>query len=230
MDIINKLKSLVLSGALALSKAEKDVLTEIITKGSADINKEEHIQKHEIKILSEARFYQLLNRADQYINKRDEGKLKLMLESRGFQNIDQIFENKQYSSVMDNSINPTIEYKFKTDNGLYRYSNVLHVKNNGDGKELKFFVNLKEFPHVINHINELSDLTYFEIEDKLKQYAYNITQFNGSEKMDNNTLSLNFSGKVLLDGETLIDENNTEIRVLTTDDIIDPGTIYFAGF
>lgn len=215
MDIINKFKSLILSGALSFSKAEKEILQEILTKSNPEIRNEERVQQQEIKILSEKRFYQILDNADLYISKRDQDRLNLMLESRGLGDVELILENGRRSA------------EFKTSNGLSEHSHLVHVTNFGGGnKQLKFFIDTKRNPE---SYNAFSNLKYFETENDRNRYQYSISGFIGSERINNYTIALKYFGTPTMNGESIVNmnESDDQVRIMKKDDLIDPTKINY---
>jgi hypothetical protein len=220
MNLIDKVKSLLLGGALALSRAEKDVLQEIINKGGNDIRAEEKIQQQEIKIISEKKFYQLLEGADKYMNKRDEFKLQSMLKARGLENVEHIFTNRELGNLYD--LHPDAsktDFTFKTDNGLFKCAENLHVSDINGSKELKFFINTKLHPAAGVNWDQLTDLTYFEIIDDYLKYSYNVHNFIGSVR-DNHYLILKFQAQVYENGISVVGDDNEMDRKMTKDDLI----------
>ncbi len=215
MNIVEKFKSLLLSGAIAFSKAEKDILQEIMSKSNPDMQIEDQVRQNEIKIISESRFYKILNDADLYISKRDEGKMMAMLESRGLSNVELILENGRRSA------------EFKTTNGLFKYANLVHISDIGGNKELKFFINIIDHPEMKSEHHRLSNLEFFEVENQFKKYEYEINRFVGVENPDAYTITLKYHATPLVNGRSILNEGDDSVRVMRKEDLIDPKSINF---
>jgi hypothetical protein len=218
------LKDLILSGFLSLSKAEQDVLKDVINNGGDGfIKHEEQVRKQEIKIISRKRFNEILERADAFITQRDKEYLQTLMEQRGFSETDTSFKNEVYQGIYG-----AVGYKFKTDNGIFRFANNVIVRTlPNNQKELNFFINTVEHPSVNAHYSKLANLTYFEVSEKRSQYAYNISSYTGNEKKGHE-LVMKFIGTAIVDGVKPIYEDEEE-RVMTKRDLIDKPNTYTLG-
>lgn len=211
----NKIKDLIISGFMSLSKVEQAILKEVVMGMDDKVSMEKPVQKDEIKLLSKKRFYEILERADAYLSEKDKARLTLLMEQRGLSDVT-TFKNRTYTDMFNNA-----DYKFKTDNGLFRFANTAHVKDlSGTNKEISFFVNTTEHPGIINHYNQLSGLKYFELDDNLRKYGYNVYEFIGAEKV-NYEMVLKFRGDVKIDGIKMNIEEDEE-RVMTRKDLLNP--------
>lgn len=215
MNPVKKFKDLIVSGFLSLSKAEQEILKEVVNGINNDVSHEQQVQKQEIKIIGKKRFYEILDRADNYLSSRDKEKLAMMMEQRGLLGVDVTFTNKIHEDLFGNK-----EYKLKTDNGLYQFANTIQVKSiSGDQKEIRFFVNIVEHAVILNHYDKLAGLKYFEIVENRAKYAYNISNFIGAEKINNFEMVLTYAGDVVLNGvkEDYEDEGD---KVMTKSDLM----------
>jgi hypothetical protein len=218
------LKDLILSGFLSLSKAEQDILKEVVNtaSGQSDVQHEQQVRKQEIKVISRKRFYQILERADGIISEREKQRLALIMEQRGFSDTDLTFKNEAYQGILG-----SVGHKFKTDNGIFRFANTAQVKDLGGQKEISFLINTVEHPSINAHYNKLTNLTYFELEENRAKYQYNILNFAGVEKRGYD-LVLKFIGDVVVDGVKPTYDDDEE-RVMTKRDLIDKPNTYTLG-
>jgi hypothetical protein len=219
------LKDLILSGFLSLSKAEQDILKEVVTTASSqsDTQHEQQVRKQEIKVISRKRFYEIIERADGIISERDKERLSLLMEQRGFAETDLTFKNDAYQGIVG-----TVGYKFKTDNGIFRFANTAQVRQLPNGKkEIGFYINTTEHPSINAHYNKLTNLSYFELEEKRAKYQYSILSFMGHERIGYEIV-LRFMADVVVDGVKPIYEDDDE-RVMTKRDLVDKPNTYTLG-
>jgi hypothetical protein len=217
------IKDLILSGFLSLSKAEQDILKEVINTAGQDVQHEQQVRKQEIKIISRKRFNEILDRADEFLTMRDKERLTTLMEQRGFSDSDISFKNTAYQGIYG-----TVGYKFKTDNALYKFANNVVVKTIPLGrKELWFYINTVEHASVNVHYEKLAGLTYFQVEENRNNYEYQVLAFSGVEKKGYD-LILKYIADVVVDGVHPLYEDEEE-RVMTKRDLVDKPNTYTLG-
>jgi hypothetical protein len=221
---MKNLKDMIMSGFLSLSKAEQDMLKDVVNStGQNEVQQEQQVRKSEIKVISRKRFYDILDKADEYMSQRDKEKFKLLMEQRGLVDLDISFKNHISSNMFGQ-----VEFKFKTDNGIFRFANAAHVKNLPNGqKEIIFFINSTEHPSVNAHFHKLSNLQFFAVEENRTKYAYNILGYAGNEKQGFDIV-LRFIGEAVVDGERKTYDDD-EDRLMTKKDLIQKPDTYTLG-
>jgi hypothetical protein len=222
--MVKNLKDLIISGYLSLSKVEQQVFKDVLNNMDSDtLRQEEQVRKSEIKLISRKRFYEILDRADNFITQKDRERLAVLMEQRGFNDVEQTFTNKTYSTFEGG-----VDYKFKTDNAIFRFANSVHIKNHGKQKELTFFINTQEYPAIIANYHRLANLTYFEVTENRSKFAYTIQGFVGHHKSNAFEMALKFRGEVVINGEKRIYEDE-EDRIMTKKDLIEKPNQYTLG-
>lgn len=223
----NKVKDLLMGVFLSLSKAEQAVIRNSIM-GEPENVKETQVRKEEIKIISQQRFYEILERANESQAKKYEEKMRLIMEQRGIGEITKSFKNVRYGEFFETSggNGADVKYKFKTTNGLYKFAHNAYVKNIPNGVELSFLINLTEHSHVKNNSNSLAGLTYFEVQEDAKIYSYNVTRFLGVVNSNPYEMILKFEAIVDKNGEYGKELSN-ETRVMRKSDLIKPADTYY---
>ena len=223
----SKVKDFLMGVFLSLSKAEQEVIRNSIV-GDQDSVKETQVRKEEIKIVSQKRFYELLEKADDIQAKKYEEQMKMIKEQRGLSDVTKSFKNARYGEFFEshNGDDSNIKYKFKTTNGLYKFADNVYIRNINTGVELSFLINLEEHSHIKNNSDLLSNLSYFEVQENAKIYSYNVTNFLGVVKTNPHEMILKFEAIIDKDGEytkELTDDN----RVMRKSDLIKPADTFF---
>lgn len=222
MDI----KSFILASFLSLSKAEKKMLLD--TMESDVTGKREHtneINKQELKLISEERFYEILDGADEVILNKYKHILEERRKNRGIQDgyeIEQMFHNK---NVLIEDFSPGAHsknhYSLQTDTNLYEMAEYMHVKKYNDTvKILEFYIpkinmsfatskTLNPTRAIFEHNNKIWE---YEIVNRID------TLIEGYHQI------VRYAAVCTKDGTSLIkrkDELGVR-RVLTSDDFIKP--------
>jgi hypothetical protein len=180
------LKDLFLATMLSLSKTEKQMVRDILED---DLNIKKEYQKHELKLIDKQKFYQILEKADEFVRNRDKDKLnqKMLLKgdkSDGLE-IENIFTNKKkvinesvYAIKQMNKLKDSpddFEYSLKCDNELYYLTDYVHIKKGyGNIKVIELYVNSKSDYNMIENLDSLSIIQY---EENNKIWEYQIKSF-----------------------------------------------------
>jgi hypothetical protein len=217
--MIKNIKDLILAGFMSLSKAEQQAIRETLLDGADETSVEQQVnqqvQKNEIKMISRKRFYEILEKADDTINKRDKERLLQLMEQRGLSGVEVSFKNQSSRGLFTEQ-----EYKFKTDNGIFRFAHSAHVRNlGGNQKELSFYFNTEQYPSLITQYGKLSGLTQFAITESQRKYAYQISEFLGKTSPRPFEMCLSFRATAIEDGVKVIYEEEEE-KVMTHRDLI----------
>lgn len=190
-----------------------------------DTHQEQKVKKQEIKIVSEKRFYELLNAADEAHKLRYEERTAQILESRGIEGKFLSFKNITYQPPLHEQLsgNNQPTYKFKTDNDICKYSTNVHIKEEDGVLTLSFLINLLEHPIVRKIANDLSNLTAFAINENAKIYAYEVISFRGIIRPNENEIYVVFESECKINGE-YVRELSSQNRTMYKNDLIDPKT------
>lgn len=190
-----------------------------------DTHQEQKVKKQEINIISEQRFYQLLNAAEDVSKLRHAERTAHLLESRGIDSNFLSFKNITFPPPVHEQLSGNFEntYKFKTDNDICKYSSNVHIKEEDGILTLNFLINLLEHPIVRRIANDLSNLTAFAINENAKIYAYEVTTFRGIIRPNDNEIYVVFNAECKMNGE-YVREFSTQSRTMYKDDLIDPRT------
>lgn len=221
----NIVKSFLAGAVMSLSRLnqvkDRDAYLESIDEG---MMQEEQVRKQEINILSEKRFYDLLNKAEQIHKSKISENVENKLKSRGIEENFLSFKNFKYEAPLHEQLGGSITpplYKFKTDNDICKYASDVHIKQTNDKLTLNFLVNLNEHPIVQGIAYNLVNLTAFAINENGKIYAYDVTNFEGIIKPTPFEIFLVFEAKCVMNGE-YNRELSSETKKMTKDDLIDP--------
>lgn len=190
-----------------------------------DTHQEQKVKKQEIKIVSEKRFYELLNAADEASRLRHSERTAQLLESRGIEGDFLSFKNITYQPPLHEQLsgNNQPTYKFKTDNDICKYSTNVHIKEEDGVLTLSFLINLLEHPIVRKIANDLSNLTAFAINENAKIYAYEVISFRGIIRPNENEIYVVFESECKINGE-YVRELSSQSRTMHKNDLIDPKT------
>jgi len=224
----NKIKSFITGTVMSLSRLnqlkgrDNDLLSV-----EDDTFQEQKIRKQEINIISEKRFYDLLDAADRFHKNKNVERFQQILENRGISNDFISFKNQTYEPPMHEQLSGVGEYtyKFKTDNDICKYSSDVHIKNENGVLTLSFLINLQQYPIVRKIGYDLKNLTAFALNENAKVYAYEITNFIGIVRPNENEIYIVFEGRCELNGE-YVREMSTQDRTMKKDDLIDPKTYF----
>jgi hypothetical protein len=217
-----------IAGALmSLSKInqvkDKETLTDDVEN---EIVQEQKVHKQEIKLISQKKFYEILNRSEEIGRLRNSKRTEKILEARGITSIDFIsFKNETFEPSLHEQLTGNIEptYKFKTDNNICKYASDVHIKEEENKLTLNFLINIEQHPFIGKNSNSLTNLTAFAINHNAKIYAYEIIKFEGVIKRNPFEIFLVFEAKCVVNGEYARELSN-ESRTIGKDDIIDPKT------
>jgi hypothetical protein len=190
-----------------------------------DITQEQQVRKQEIKLLSEKRFYDILDRSDNILRNKNSERTEKMLESRGITENFLSFKNHRYDPPLHEQLSGNVEptYKFKTDNDICKYVSDVHIKNDGNKLTLNFLINLEQQQFFRRKVPSLKNLTALAINENAKIYAYDIIAFDGIITPTPHEIFLVFEAKCVINGEYVRDLSN-ENRTTHKDDLIDPKT------
>jgi hypothetical protein len=224
MELGKKLKDLVLSGFMSLSKAEQQMIRDVLQEDHG-VEHEQQVKKDYIKLISPKRFYEILDRADEFISQRDKDKFVALMESRGLSETTKTFKNKIYTDYLGNT-----DWKFKTDNGLFQFANMVTVVPNNYGVLLTFHINTKEHPAIRQQGHLLTGLKQFQFTEGMGKYAYQISRFIEVEQLNPWEIGIVFEAKAMMDNvrEEIIDDTE---RIMHKRDLLSEKnkTFYLGG-
>jgi len=222
----NIIKSLITGAVMSLSKLNQVKDREsFIDDVEDDVSQEQQVRKQEIKLISEKRFYDILEKTDDVFKQRNAERTKNMLEKRGITENFISFRNIKYDSPLHEQLSGNVEpsYKFKTDNDICKYVSDVHIKNDGNKLTLNFLINLEEHQYIRKKAESLKNLTALAINDNAKIYAYDVIAFEGIINPNPHEIFLVFEAKCVMNGE-YVRELSNEGKTTYKDDLIDPKT------
>jgi hypothetical protein len=222
----NLIKSLITGAVMSLSKLNQVKDKEsFIDDTENDVSQEQQVRKQEIKLISEKRFYDILEKTDDIFKQRNAERTAAMLEARNITEDFLSFRNYTYSSPMHEQLsgNDNSIYKFKTDNDICKYASDVHIKENDGKLTLNFLINLYEHPIVTSNADGLTNLTAFAVNHNARVYAYDIIAFNGIIRPNPYEIFVVFEAKCVMNGEYARELSN-EGKTTHKDDLIDPKT------
>lgn len=222
----NVFKSVITGALMSLSRLNqvKGRDNDILSVDDETIQ-EQKVRKDEINIISEKRFYELLNATDDYFRRKREDRNKQILESRGIKEDFLSFKNVSYEPSLHEQLSGNTErtYKFKTDNDICKYSTDVHISKENDIHTLSFLINLTQHPIVRKIGYDLKNLTAFAINENMKIYAYSIIEFKGIITPNENEIFITFGAKCEVDGQYPRELSN-QSSTMRKEDLIDPRT------
>lgn len=215
------LKDIFLATMLSLSKAEKQMVHDILED---DLNIKKEYQKQELKLIDKQRFHQILEKADTFVRNRDKSKLESKMLLKGDKSdgleIEKIFTNnkkvinesvyaiKQMQRLKDTP--DDFEYSVKCDNELYYLTDYIHIKKGyGNSKIIEFYVPSKS---EYNNIENLDSLTVLQYEENNKLWEYIVKDFVGFKPYDNDYVIFKFNGIESKNGESTLTFNTAIYR------------------
>ena len=207
---------------ISLSKVEKDTLTHDSLDSSDGIAHEQQVRKHEIKIVSKKRFYQILSQADEIQREKYKVRNQLLSEQRGLGDVVKSFKNARYGDFFEENGagDDGVKYKFKTSNGMYKYASSAYMRDIRNGVEICFVLDLLKYPNLRKDFEKLGNLNYFEVNEYAKIFSYGINEYLGFESPNDIEIIMRFRGNVIKDGE-MPEFEETE-RVMRNEDLISP--------
>lgn len=220
--MLEKWKGFVAASVMSMQKLN-DVFDNQKTTKDENIVQEEQVKKQEINLISQKRFYDLLNKADDIMNKKHEYHNQKILEGRGINEDFKSFKNIiYYPSVHEEIMGLTqLKYKFQTNNKLNEYASDVHVKNQSGMLTLNFLINLNENPSFKIHKDELINLEYFKIQHYAKLYHFNILRFLGVITPNPFEIFMVFEAESVLNGEYSRELSDMQQKT-TKSELIDP--------
>jgi len=223
----NIIKNFITSAAISLSRInDLKGRDSFVVDDEDDTHQEQQVRKQEINIISEKRFYDLLNKADEYHKNKYSLRTQSILESRGINEDFLSFNNFTYEPPLHEQMagnTSPIEYKFKTDNDICKYASSVHIKEYDNKTTLNFLINVQEHPRIKTMAEELRNLTAFAINHNGKIFAYEVIKFEGIISPNPHEIFLVFESKCVMNGEYGRELSN-ESRTMYKDDLIDPKT------
>lgn len=222
----NIIKSFITGAAMSLSRLNQvKQRDKFLEDNENEVAQEQQVRKQEIKIISEKRFYDLLNAAEEMDKMRRAERTAQILESRGIKEDFLSFRNQSYQPFLHEQLGGVTQltYKFKTDNDICKYSSDVHIKEEDGVLTVSFLINLQEHPIVRRIANDLQNLTAFAINENAKIYAYEVKSFHGIIRPNESEIYLVFEAECKMNGE-YVRELSSESRTMTKNDLIDPKT------
>lgn len=224
--MLDNIKGLLAGAMMSLSKLNQVKENETYVNHLDDESvQEQKVRKQEINLLSKKRFYDIMNLMDESDRRRNQLKYESMLEQRGIQENFLSFKNQKFEPSLHEQMGGNDEptYKFKTDNDICKYTSDVHIKE-VDGKlTLNFLINLLEHPRVRKIAYDLQNLTAFALNHNGKVYAYEVVNFEGIIRPNDNEIFVVFESKCIMDG-VYPDSVTDEYRTTNKNDLIDPKT------
>ncbi len=222
----NIVKSFLAGAVMSLSRLNQVKQRDnFIDDDENEFAQEQQVRKQEIKIISESRFYELLNAAEDASKLRNAERTAQILKSRGIDGDFLSFKNVTYLPPLHEQLsgNMNYTYKFKTDNDICKYSSDVHVREEDGVLTLSFLINLLEHPVVRKIANNLSNLTALAINENARIYAYEVKSFRGIIRPNDNEIYVVFDAECKMNGE-YVRELSNESRMMHKNDLIDPRT------
>lgn len=222
----NIVKSFLAGAVMSLSRLNQVKQRDnFIDDDENEIAQEQQVRKQEIKIISESRFYELLNAAEDASKLRNAERTAQILKSRGIDGDFLSFKNVTYAPPLHEQLsgNMNYTYKFKTDNDICKYSSDVHVREEDGVLTLSFLINLLEHPVVRKIANNLSNLTALAINENARIYAYEVKSFRGIIRPNDNEIYVVFDAECKMNGE-YVRELSNESRMMHKNDLIDQRT------
>lgn len=222
----NIIKSFLAGAVMSLSRLNQVKQRDnFIDDDENEIAQEQQVRKQEIKIISESRFYELLNAAEDASKLRNAERTAQILKSRGIDGDFLSFKNVTYAPPLHEQLsgNMNYTYKFKTDNDICKYSSDVHVREEDGVLTLSFLINLLEHPVVRKIANNLSNLTALAINENARIYAYEVKSFRGIIRPNDNEIYVVFDAECKMNGE-YVRELSNESRMMHKNDLIDQRT------
>jgi hypothetical protein len=222
----NIVKSFLAGAVMSLSRLNQVKQRDnFIDDDENEFAQEQQVRKQEIKIISESRFYELLNAAENASKLRHSERTAQILKSRGIDGDFLSFKNITYGPPLHEQLsgNMNFTYKFKTDNDICKYSSDVHIKEQDGVLTLSFLINLLEHPIVRKIASNLSNLTALAINDNARIYAYEVKSFRGIIRPNDNEIYVVFDAECKMNGE-YVRELSNESRMMHKNDLIDPRT------
>ena len=139
----NIIKSFLAGAVMSLSRLNQVKQRDnFIDDDENEIAQEQQVRKQEIKIISESRFYELLNAAEDASKLRNAERTAQILKSRGIDGDFLSFKNVTYAPPLHEQLsgNMNFTYKFKTDNDICKYSSDVHIKEQDGVLTLSFLI------------------------------------------------------------------------------------------
>lgn len=224
----SKLKSLMVSSFMSLSKVEQDILRDIVQ--DTGIQKQQEQKKDHIKIISKHRFYEILNRADEYINQRDKDYLIEQYNKRGLSDKELIVSNRETIIYIDGrTVIERIETKINCDNPLLeKITSHLYVSKENDHRRLlEFVVNKYAYPGLTKAMDKFVELMKVSTIHKHNLYEYDVTHFVGIDNDKQNAI-IKYWANVVKNGDTTLDLDNTD-RVMRKEDLLTDKTVFLTS-
>lgn len=222
----NIVKSFLAGAVMSLSRLNQVKQRDnFIDDDENEFAQEQQVRKQEIKIISESRFYELLNAAEDASKLRNAERTAQILKSRGIDGDFLSFKNVTYAPPLHEQLsgNMNYTYKFKTDNDICKYSSDVHIREEDGVLTLSFLINLLEHPVVRKIANNLSNLTALAINENARIYAYEVKSFRGIIRPNDNEIYVVFDAECKMNGE-YVRELSNESRMMHKNDLIDPRT------
>lgn len=222
--MLNKIKGLVAASYMSLQKINDVQDTQKTTKDD-NIVQEQQTRKQEINLLSQKRFYDILNRVDDMHRKKYEYHSKTILESRGINENFLSFKNQTYypsahEELMDTGVKT---YKFRTNNRLNEFASDVHIKEQNGVLTLNFLINIVEYPEFKMIRDNLVNLNHFSISHYAKVYHYEIVKFLGFIAPNPYEIFVVFEANNIINGEYQKELDDTSQRT-HKNNLIDPKT------
>lgn len=222
----NIVKNFIAGAVMSLSKLNQLKDREsFIDDVENDVSQEQQVRKQEINLISEKRFYEILEKTDNIFKLRNAERTEKMLKARGINENFLSFKNYKYEPPLHEQLSSNVEptYKFKTDNDICKYVSDVHIKDDGNKLTLNFLLNLEQHQFIRKKMESLKNLSALAINVDAKIYAYDVIAFEGIISPNPHEIFLVFEAKCVMNGEyarNLSDESKTTHK----NDLIDPKT------
>lgn len=220
---MSKIKDFIIGAFMSLSKVEQEqILTQVKkNEDSNSINQETPIRKQEIKIISNERFNEILQKADESYKRKYGEKFDMMRDERGIDNFLHSFKNQKFEPPLYEQLEGKIEptYSFNTSNSLNKHCSTMYVTDIGNN-QVKLFFNIQ--PESIR--KDFSDLEYFYVYDVGTLYTFIEISYDGTI-FHNETDSIAVFTSTMIKKEP--ERKITQESVMSKKDLIDPREINF---
>jgi hypothetical protein len=226
---MSNIKDLFVGFFLSLSKVEKEEVLSQLTQDDENTRQESKIRKEEIKIISPLRFYQILERADNFNRMKYSEKFDKWSSQRQIRNLIYSFTNQRFGTFFEDINSNSATYKFKTSNLLGKVSDSVYITKenmNDTNVLLNFNITLNEDNKNIATKLRFDDLEFFTLNENGKQYYYDNINHIDTIRFDKNTILVTYSAFPLIDGEYpqhIHDQQST----MSKKDLIDPNTFHW---